>query len=286
MGTQTFGSTSNPGSSHDVWFSSGSGVCFKAQGSDLTTSEEMYVDAIYVWASTHTGTRQMKHAIYGTGGTRLFQADTFHNFGTSAQWTHSEFSQANYAHLMSGQNIVGAVFCTTDLTLYGNGSGSGRDMKEHAGTFPNPWSTSNDVSSEGDMAWYLTYFPVAQVTSVPSDPQFPGASVTIVGLSFTAGVIAVKLNGVACTGVSVTDDTHLTCALPANATTGLVEVDTYAGNATSADPITISGGRIDVAGALTNTTGVRVNVGGVLTPVTRIRTAVLSGGVLVLEDAH
>src|SRR5579885_251454 len=168
MGTKQLGSSSSPGSSHFVFFSS-AGVSFKAEGNPQTTPEEMYVDAIYVWAGTNSGTRQFKHAIYGTGGSLLASADTFHNFGTGAQWTHSEFS--SLAHFLSGQHIVAAVFCTTNLELYGNGSGSGRSMKEHNGTsFPSPWSTDTDVGSEGDMAWYLTYFPKATITSIPSTP--------------------------------------------------------------------------------------------------------------------
>jgi len=283
MGTQRLGSNANGSSSKNIFFDFSGGEVWKAKGNSQTTPSEIYVDQIYVYCGREdSGSSTFKFALYSTGGTLHGQSDINHSYGQGVGWNHGEFSQGNYIHILSGKGIVGAVCNTSSGGIQSDcyNDGGNFDHNDGRNTFPSPWSGTNKVW--GNLPWYCMYFPKATVTSIPSTPQFPGASITVNGISFTAGVTAVKLNGVACSSVSVVNDTTLTCTLPSNASTGPIEVDTYAGTAVSSSNLIVSGGRIVVAGVLTSTTSARIVVAGALTPITSIRT-VVSG---VLTDVH
>lgn len=282
MGTATLGSTSNPGTTHFFFEGSTSTQRFKANNSQ-TTPEDLYIDSIHIWCGCHNGgSATMTMAVYGTGGSRLGITDVNHTWGTGYGFNHSEFSAGNFLHLSSGQSIVGAVESAGQgLQMAGGGSGTG-SFSRSTGSFPTTWSGTTE-SSEGNLFWYMTYFPTATITSIPTTPQFPGATIDVHGTSFSAGVTAVKVNSLACSSITVISDTHLTAVLPSNAQTGPVEVDTYAGSDTSSGDLIVSGGRVDRSGTLSATTGVHVVKSSVLVPVTRIRQADAS---LVLQDLH
>lgn len=270
MGTATLGSTSNPGTTHFFYEGSSSTQRFKANAS-LSTPVDLYIDSVHIWCGCHNGgSAVMTMAVYGTGGSLLGTTDVNHTWGTGYGFNHSEFSAGNFLHLTSGQNIEAAVESTGQgLQMAGGGSGTG-SFSRATGSFPSTWSGTTE-SSEGNLYWYLTYFPAATITSIPGTPQFPGATIDVFGTSFSAGVTAVKVNSLACSSINVISDTHLTCVLPSNATTGPVEVDTYAGNATSGSDLVVSGGRVYHSGVLVPTTSARIYHGGSLVALTSIR---------------
>lgn len=282
MGTQTLGSTT-PGSNPHYVFYNSTGVAVRADTNPATTPGDIYVDAIYVYARCYTGSGTFRHGLYrSSNGAFLGEADTNHSWNTTEQWTHSEFSAGSYLFIASGTGVQGAVLRTSSGGIQVPAINNNQAFLFKTGNSSFPTSGWSTKSSWGDLAWYATYFPAATITGLPSTPQFPGATIDIFGLSFSAGVTGVTLNGVACSSVSVISDTHLTCVLPANATTGPVQVATNAGTATSAGNLVVSGGRVFNGGTLKSTTAVRIYNGGTLKPVTRIR--VYNGG--TLKDAH
>lgn len=293
MGTQTLGFTQGGASGHFI-YEQGTGTIMKAHSDAASPiATDIYVDSIHAQVCPESGgTQTIQFALYGTGGTRIGIADTtaavgaIGTNGNLPAWIQGNFNVGNYLHIPANSALVGAARNTGAGGLYMcayNDSGS-FDFVTSSGSFPSPWGGSNKVW--GGMPWYATYFPAATITSVTSTPVFPGQTFTVNGLSFSAGVTAVKVNGVSCSGVSVVNDTQLTATVPAGATTGTVEVDTNAGNATSAGPLTISGGRIYHSGALASAASVRIFHSSALANVQSIRTAKNVSGSLVLTDVH
>lgn len=281
MGTHTLGSTTPGSNTHYVYYNY-TGVAVRADTNPATAPGDLYIDEVFVYCRTYSGSGTLYHGIYKSNGTFMGQAPTTHSWNTTEQWTHSEWPAGSYLFVPSGTQIQGAVLRTASggIQVPAINNNQAFLFETGVGSFPTSgWSTK---SSWGDLAWYCTYFPKATITSLPSTPQFPGATIDVFGTSFSAGVTSVKLNGVACSSVSVISDTHLTCVLPSNATTGPVQVATNAGTATSAGNLVVSGGRVYNGGTLKNTTAVRIYNGGTLKPATAIR--VYNGG--TLKNAH
>jgi hypothetical protein len=296
LGTQTLGYTQSGAAGHFI-FEQGAGTTgaiMKAHSDTSNTgSVDIYVDTIHAQVCPESGgTQTIQFAIYGTGGTLIgvatnsASAGAIGTNGNLPAWIQGSFNAGGYLHIPANSNIVGAARNTGTGGLYMcayNDSGS-FDFYSSSSGFPSSWGGSNKVW--GGMPWYATYFPAATITSVTSTPVFPGQAFTVNGLSYSAGVLAVKVNGVTCSGVSVVNDTQLTATVPAGATTGTVEVDTNAGNATSSGVLTISGGRIFHSGALVSAASVRVFHSSALVNIQSIRTAKNVSGSLVLTDVH
>lgn len=290
MGTQTLGNTSSPGTSHFFFESGSSGFSFKAdQANYLQAPGSIYIDKIYFWSGTHDGgSAPFSFALYDRSGNKLAETDVNFSYGTGYGWNHGEFSNTKFYHAASGAQFVAAVY-SKGQGLQTAGRGDGGAFAEHTGDgFPNPFSVTTNVTTEGSAGFYVTYFPAATVTGyklsgVATTIAHVGDRLEIDGLSFSSGVTAIDFNGVAAdlANMNQFSDTGLNINIPAGATTGPVHITTHAGTATG-PTLTIAGARIERSGSLVNTKNIRVVNGGVLKSVVRIR--VYRSGSLV--DVH
>lgn len=252
----------------------------------------MYIDAVYVYCRLHTGgPSTLRHAIYKSNGAFQGQAPNSHSWTTTDSWTHSEWNAGSFLHLGAGLLLQGAVLRPSSGGLQVGAYNDGGSFNFWQGITSFPTTSGWGTKSWGSLPWYLTYFPVAQVTGykiggVATTIAHPGDRLEIDGRSFNAGVTAISFNGTAANMGSINqfNDNGLNIDVPLGATTGPVTVTTNAGVAVG-PTLTISGGRVFHSNALVQTVSARVFHNNALVTITRLRVAKNVGGTLTLVDA-
>lgn len=286
MGTKRLGFSAGPANNNQFYWQAYSGGNVLKSDNGYSTSDEMYIDEVDFYCGSHSGTQWFQFAVYsgtGPGGALLGGTPQSGPYGVGFAFNSGRLSPGSFIHVNPNTTITVAAFAPTNIQTAGMNDGGSFYFNTNQG-WTNPYSGT--FKSWGSLAWYVMYFPKATISNVTNTPVFPGQTFDVFGQSFSAGVTAVKLGGQACSGVNVLSDTHLTAVVPTGATTGKVEVDTYAGNATSGSNLTVSGGRIFHSGGLVSAQSVRVAHNSGLVQVSSIRTARMVNGSLVLTDVH
>ncbi len=253
MGTKTIGSTSTPSSS-EVW-DSGAATWMSKTTAGMT--EAGYIDKIYVYCGHHnTGNANFVFAVYD-GSSNLVAQTPSGSFGQGVGWNAGTFAlnstnnqtsypapggqnNSPYLFLWTTYTFHGGVWCSDAMNLECFSTGgyyhlSGSSIASGMGS-----ASLNPFTPAGDMGWYATYFPCASISSLTSTPVGVGQQFTITGVSFSAGVNSISVNGTACSTWTVNSDTQVTATVPAGATTGPVSVDTKAGKCTSSGNLSIA----------------------------------------------
>lgn len=257
MGTKRWGSNATP--TGGTFYFTPSNDAIRATNY-ITTTEDSYVDAIYVYCGAHDGGNStMKFGLFGSGGHLINgQESNAHTYGTGYGWNKGDFSAGSFLFVPSGTTFGAAVLAYTQaLQLQGYNDG-GTFQWWDAGSatdLPGTWSASGTIGTVGNFGWYVTYFPAARITSIPTSPVTIGQIITVSGQSFSAGVQSVSINGTNCPMFSVVNDTTLSVTVPSGATSGPVVVVTNAGTATSAGNLQVGSiyadnGASFVAGAI------------------------------------
>lgn len=230
MGTRTLGSTSGPANNVQYYYESYSGGDILKGNDGQSTSDTMYVDSIHVYCGSYSGSQYFQFGIYTTGNHVLGTTGNAGPFGTGYGWNSGTFAPGSYLQIAPNTFIVGAVQAPNNIQTAGKADG-GSFASSHGSTWPNPWN-GGTVSGLGNLAWYITYFPAATITSLSASQATQNQSITIYGQSFSAGVNAVQFNGL---GASFTyvNDTQIVATVPSGATSGPIQVFTNAGTATS-----------------------------------------------------
>ncbi len=239
MGTQVLGSTSGPANNNAyVYEAYSDGDIFKAN-SAATAPVELYIDQVYIYCGSYSGTQYMQFAVYdagGDGGNLLGGTPNSGPYGVGYGWNHGAFGQGSFVHIASGGKVSAAVYAANNIQTAGLQNGG--SFWFHNGGWPSPFSGSQ-ITGLGDLAWYVTYFPAASISGLSTSVTPPGSQFTVSGQSFSAGVTAVSVGGVACPSWTVNSDTSLTVTAPSQGVTGQVQVVTYAGTATSSGSLTV-----------------------------------------------
>ncbi len=142
---------------------------------------------------------------------------------------------------ISGKNLTGVTGIKINGTAMTN-VGPGNGKKDTATIAPGTTSGSLVVTNGGGdsnaLAFTVNPSPLPVVKSVPKSGHV-GSTVKIGGKNFY-GASSVLINGTACTAITVSSATKLTCTVGGGTTSGTVSVTTPGGTGVSTKTITIS----------------------------------------------
>lgn len=242
MGTKTLGSTTADTTHSATWaFSGGQNI---AGNGTLTMPEDGYIDTITVYFGGSGGNVSTYSNLLSSDLASVLASigpNTFASIG----WKTAGFAVGSNYFMPAGTVFHASIACASGVTAAFKSSGS--NFAKTGVSTPQPMNsgTTTNQFTSGDLNWYVTYFPKATISSIPSTPVAVGQQFTVKGKSFSAGVTGVTVNGTACPTFTVVDDTTLTVTLASGATSGPVVVTTNAGTATSAQSLQVGSIYID-----------------------------------------
>ncbi|MGZ6281707.1 MAG: IPT/TIG domain-containing protein [Ktedonobacterales bacterium] len=268
MGTQILGSQTPNTTNGASWGFSGENVM---GGGTFTMPQDGYIDSIAVWCASLSGpTTAMTHVLWDAGTLNVIASTGTNSFNTTFAYKQQSFTAGSYVFLASGRQFH------TGISAGANGikfqlfpSGNNFAKTGTSGPVGMSGATQNQFSV-GDTNSWVSYFPVATLTSISPTVGGAGTTVTLTGRSYSAGVTGVSFNGTPASSFNYINDTTVTAVVPSGATSGTITITTHAGNATSASSFTVAGAYVMRSGVWTPTQGVFVMRSGVWTQVTGV----------------
>lgn len=211
----TFGNTATP-SSGSFFDDSGNSQYGSVIGGSFPGG---YITDINVYLAGHGSSATVKYAIWGTGGSLLWNSAT-HSIDTTVQWRNNGVSgpEGPGLFLPSGTNLRLGFWTPDNVQWIFESSGSIQfdRGRSNVADFQND-GTENTTNALGV---YLTYIPVSAPTISSVTPAIgtSGSVIALVGSDFTY-TTGVTVNGAAAS-FTVVDDTHMNVTVPAGATAG------------------------------------------------------------------
>lgn len=280
MGNQTLGSTATP--TGGTYYINSSYVQWKANSYAVMPAGGGYVDVIYCYCGAYSTTQGFQFAIYAAGGDAgsFINSNGPYNYGVGYGWNSGAFTPGSYPYVAPGTNVSASFWTPGASQIQGTNFGTDGSFWFHTGTgWVEPFSGGTQVTAVGDLAWYLTYFQPAAITSYPTAPVQPGSSFSVSGVSFSPGVNSVSIGGVACPSWTVNSDTSLTVTAPSSGCQGQLEVVTNAGIAYSSGNMIAGQIWVSRGGVVTSPISIFIPNGGGVQSVKGVWVSNGSGGV-------